>query len=104
MIDEASRERFIYPYMENSSYSTVDFIKRAIWYFGYKSKMIRTDNVFEFIHAAKTTRVHPFDILCNSLNIEHKLIKPCTPRHNGKFERSHRTDQQCFYIQLSFCS
>lgn len=29
VIDEASRERFIYPYMEQSSYSTVDFLKRA---------------------------------------------------------------------------
>lgn len=30
MIDEASRERFIYPYVEISSYSTIDFVKRAI--------------------------------------------------------------------------
>lgn len=34
VIDEASRERFIYPYMEQSSYSTVDFLKKAIAYFG----------------------------------------------------------------------
>lgn len=26
LIDEASRERFIYPYMENSTYSTLDFV------------------------------------------------------------------------------
>ena len=43
VIDEASRERFIYPYMEHSSYSTIDFIKRAIVYFGYKPKIIQTD-------------------------------------------------------------
>ena len=30
VIDEASRERFIYPYREQSSYSTIDFIKRTI--------------------------------------------------------------------------
>ena len=35
VIDEASRKRFIYPYEEQSSYSTTDFIKRAIIYFGY---------------------------------------------------------------------
>ena len=29
IIDEASREIFIYPYKEQSSYSTVDFVKRA---------------------------------------------------------------------------
>lgn len=33
VIDEASREKFIYPYREQSSYSTIDFIKRAIIYF-----------------------------------------------------------------------
>jgi len=30
IIDEASRQRFIYPYREQSSYSTIDFVKRAI--------------------------------------------------------------------------
>ena len=34
--DEASREKFIYPYKEHSSYSTIYFLKRAIIYFGYK--------------------------------------------------------------------
>ena len=104
IIDEASRERFIYPYKEQSSYSTVDFVKRAILYFGYKPQIIQTDNGSEFTHIAKTDRIHPFDILCNSLNIEHKLIKPRTPRHNGKVERSHRNDQQRFYQFLKFYS
>ena len=44
VIDEASRERFIFPYKEQSSYSTIDFIKRSITYFGYKPKIIQTDN------------------------------------------------------------
>lgn len=104
VIDEASRERFIYPYKEQSSYSTVDFIKRAIVYFGYKPKIIQTDNGQEFTYTSKTDRIHPFDMLCLSLNIEHKLIRPRTPRHNGKVERSHRNDQQRFYNYLSFYS
>lgn len=104
VIDEASRERFIYPYKEQSSYSTIDFIKRAIVYFGYKPKTIQTDNGLEFTHSANTNKIHPFDILCLSLNIEHKLIRPRTPRHNGKVERSHRNDQQRFYNYLSFYS
>ena len=104
IIDEASRERFIYPYKEQSSYSTVDFVKRAILYFGYKPQIIQTDNGSEFTHIAKTDRIHPFDILCSSLNIQHKLIKPRTPRHNGKVERSHRNDQQRFYQFLKFYS
>lgn len=104
IIDEASRERFIYPYMEQSSYSTVDFVKRAILYFGYKPKIIQTDNGFEFTHLKKTNMIHPLDVLCNELNIIHQLIRPRTPRHNGKVERSHRSDNERFYKYLSFYS
>lgn len=104
VIDEASRERFIYPYKEQSSYSTIDFVKRAIVYFGYKPKIIQTDNGQEFTHIMNTDKIHPLDILLNSLNIQHKLIKPRTPRHNGKVERSHRNDQQRFYSFLKFYS
>ena len=104
VIDEASRERFIYPYKEQSSYSTIDFVKRAIVYFGYKPQIIQTDNGQEFTYTMKTDRVHPLDIFLNSLNIQHKLIKPRTPRHNGKVERSHRNDQQRFYSNLKFYS
>ena len=104
VIDEASRERFIYPYKEQSSYSTIDFIKRAITYFGYKPEIIQTDNGQEFTYTMKTDKIHPLDILLNSLDINHKLIKPRTPRHNGKVERSHRNDQQRFYSYLKFYS
>ena len=37
-------------------------------------------------------------------NIRHKLIRPYTPRHNGKAERSHREDQKRFYSCRSFYS
>ena len=104
VIDEASRERFIYPYKEQSSYSTIDFVKRAIIYFGYKPQIIQTDNGSEFTHIKKTNKIHPLDRLLNSLNIQHKLIKPRTPRHNGKVERSHRNDQKRFYSYLKFYS
>jgi transposase InsO family protein len=104
MLDEASRERFIYPYMEQSSYSTVDFVKRCIDYFGYIPRIIQTDNGIEFTYQMKTDRTHPLDILCQKLNIKHKLIRPRTPWHNGKVERSHRNDQERFYNHLSFFS
>lgn len=104
IIDEASRERFIYAYKEQSSYSTVDFVQRAICFFGYIPRMIQTDNGFEFTHFRETNRVHPLDILCDNLGITHKLIKPRTPRHNGKVERSHRNDNIRFYQYLKFYS
>lgn len=104
MIDEATRERFIYPYKEQSGYSTVDFVKRAIKHFGYKPEMIQTDNGSEFTNFSKTEREHIFDALCRELGITHKLIRPRTPWHNGKVERSHRNDQERFYNYLSFYS
>ncbi len=104
MIDEASRERFIYPYKEQSGYSTVDFIRRAIKYYGYRPEMIQTDNGAEFTNFKKTKQIHAMDALCQELGIEHKLIRPRTPWHNGKVERSHRNDQERFYNHLSFYS
>lgn len=104
MLEEASRERFIYAYRENSSYSTVDFVKRAIIYFGYAPETIQTDNGSEFAYTMRTERIHPLDRLCSSLHIIHKQLRPRTPWHNGKVERSHRNDQERFYNYLRFYS
>lgn len=57
VIDEASRERFIFPFKEQSSHSTVQFLKMAIKHFGYKPKIIQTDNGFEFTHFKETKQV-----------------------------------------------
>ena len=45
-----------------------------------------------------------FEQKLKELNIKHKLIKPYTPRHNGKVERSHKKDQQRFYYNKVFFS
>lgn len=104
MLEEASRKRFIYAYKENSSYSTIDFVIRAITFFGYAPETIQTDNGSEFTHTKKTDKAHPFDTFCAKYHIHHKLIRPRTPWHNGKVERSHRNDQERFYNHLRFYS
>ena len=106
IIDEATRERFIYPYMELTAQTTVDFIKRAIIYFGYKPNIIQTDNGSEFTYTRQTKndKEHLLDKFCRINKIEHKLIRPRTPRHNGKVERSHRSDNERFYKYLKFYS
>lgn len=106
VIDEATRERFIFPYKEQIPQNTVDFIKRAIIYFGYKPDIIQTDNGNEFTYTrqVKHNQVHLFDKFCIDNKILHKLIKPRTPRHNGKVERSHRSDNERFYRYLKFYS
>ena len=104
-IDEATRERFLYWYPEHTPMSTVDFVKRCIKYYGYKPKTIQTDNGTEFgYNQAKIKKEHPMDALLKSLEIKHYKIRPRTPEHNGKVERSHRNDNERFYSYLKFYS
>ena len=104
-IDEATRERYIFPYREISEQNTVDFIKRCIRYFKYIPKIIQTDNGIEFTYNKENIKKeHPLDTFCKQNSITHKLIKPRTPRHNGKVERSHRNDNNRFYAFLKFYS
>lgn len=105
-IDEATRQRFIWPYQEQNVDSTVDFLFRAIKFFGYKPKIVQTDNgqEFTFTQPPLDGRIHTFDKYCQKLGIVHQLIRPRTPRHNGKVERSHRNDNQRFYKKLRFYS
>ena len=44
------------------------------------------------------------DTLLNKLSIKHYKIRPRTPEHNGKVERSHRNDNERFYSYLKFYS
>lgn len=92
------------PYMEQSSYSSIYFLRRAIACFGYKPKILQADNGTEFAHTKKTNMTHPLDAICGKLGITHKRIRPRTPWHNGNVERSHRNDQERFYNHLSFYS
>lgn len=105
VIDETSRKRFIYAYQEQTQQSTVDFCLRAFKFFGYVPKIIQTDNGGEFTFLkgkTKDCRMHLLDKLCKDFGIEHKTIRPRTPRHNGKVERSHRSDNERFYKYLRF--
>ena len=104
-IDEASRERFIFHYEEHTPLNTIDFIKKCFIYYGYKPKIIQTDNGLEFTYnKSNIKKIHPLDQLCINEDIFHQKIKPRTPRHNGKVERSHRNDNERFYSYLTFYS
>ncbi|MFA5602182.1 MAG: DDE-type integrase/transposase/recombinase [Bacilli bacterium] len=103
-IDEASRERFIYHYEERNSHNSIDFLYRCFNYFSYKPEIVQTDNGFEFTFNHKTNKDHLFTLLCRKEHILHQTIRPRTPRHNGKVERSHRNDNKRFYEFLKFYS
>ena len=57
-----------------------------------------------YTRQTRIDKLHPLDRFCERHGIEHKLIKPRTPRHNGKVERSHRNDNERFYKNLKFYS
>jgi len=109
-IDEYSRLRFLAAYNEQSTYSSADFLQKAVAFYkrkGFSAECIQTDNGFEFTNRfANTRRELPtlFESTANSLGIRHKLIRPYTPRHNGKVERSHREDQKLLYSNHRFYS
>lgn len=104
-IDEFTRLRYIYFYEDKSSYSANKFLNRVIDYFPFPIKEVRTDNGLEYTKRLSNT-LNPkptlFEQTLSKHDINHDYIKPYTPRHNGKVERSHRKDNERFYETHSF--
>ena len=109
-IDECTRLRYLGAYEEQNTYSSADFLCRVYAYFnhlGVKVECAQTDNGSEFTSRFANTKrelTTLFESTAHSLGITHKLIRPFTPRHNGKVERSHREDMKRFYSTHSFYS
>ena len=109
-IDEYTRIRMLGAYPEQSTYSSADFLRKIVKKYariGIKVECIQTDNGFEFTNRfsnGKRNLPSLFELTAAELGIRHKLIRPYTPRHNGKVERSHREDQKRFYDIHSFYS
>ena len=109
-IDEFTRLRFLAAYPEQSTYSSADFLKKLVkWYArrGIRVECVQTDNGSEFTNRfSNSKRDIPtrFELTAARLGLRHKLIRPYTPRHNGKVERSHREDQKRLYSCHSFFS
>ena len=108
-IDEFTRLRFLAAYPEQSTCSSADFLKKLFkWYArrGIRVECVQTDNGFEFTNRFSNSKRNLPTLFESAaqLGIRHKLIRPYTPRHNGKVERSHREDQKRFYSCRSFFS
>lgn len=104
-IDECTRMRYIYGYEEHTPENSVDFFRRLEEIFPFEIKTIQTDNGTEFTYRfISDTEKCPFEKELSEQGIKHKLIKPRTPWHNGKVERSHRNDQRYFYDYETFRS
>jgi len=109
-IDEFLRLRFLAAYEEQNTYSSADFLRKMVAFYkrkGFTVECVQTDNGFEFTNRfsrSKRDLQTLFEATAVSLGIKHKLIRPYTPRHNGKVDRSHREDQKLFYNTHSFFS
>ena len=105
-IDEFSRWRYLEAFQEHSSYSSAQFLEHLVKAAPFRILCVQTDNGPEFTKKflSDKARPHLFEQELEQLGIQHKLIKPFTPRHNGKVERSHRKDNEYFYASHKFYS
>ena len=106
-IDEYSRFRYLEAFKEKNTYASTEFIKYVTEKIPFAIECIQTDNGFEFTNEMGNSKKKPLTLFENTLaemGIQHKKIRPFTPRHNGKVERSHRKDNEEFYACHKFYS
>jgi len=110
-IDTASRWRYLRIYDEQSTYHSILFLKEVMQRFPHPIQAIKTDNgsVFTNYYLGTNKRsdltvkeIHALDKFCGLHNIVHYLIDPGKPAQNGTVERSHREDQEKFYVRNKF--
>ncbi len=105
-IDEYSRYRILCGYREHNTYSSSLFLCQVVSAFnalGIEVECIQTDNGSEFtkqFFSGDINNHSMFEETAARLKIKLKRIKPGTPKHNGKVERSHREDQKLFYSEM----
>lgn len=105
-LDEYSRFRYVEAFEEHNTYSSMVFLEHVLKAFKFPIKCVQTDNGGEFTKRLNSKNPKPtmFEKALKYHGIEHKLIRPYTPRHNGKVERSHRKDNEYLYATHTFYS
>lgn len=101
-VDECTRWTFREMYDEHSTYSSAYFLKKLILNCPFPIREIQTDNGTEFTRALISDDGKPslFEELLEKCGIKYHRIRVATPRHNGKVERQHRTDEKRFYKKM----
>lgn len=106
-IDECTRWRCLAAFPEQSTYSSAQFLEYLIRRFPFPIQQIQTDNGAEFtkrFNKQDETDLTVFEQGLRDHHIAYHKIRPYTPRHNGKVERSHRKDNEYFYSCHTFYS
>ena len=92
-IDRATRWVFIAIKRRKTAAAARSFLNEVSKAAPFVIQTVLTDNGKEFTdrlfgsRAKEASGDHEFDLLCDSLGIEHRLTKPRTPRTNGMVER-----------------
>ena len=105
--DECTRWTYREMYAEHSSVSAKDFLEQLVKAAPFPIRMIQTDNGAEFTNALLVTKSRHktlFEEALIEMGIAYHRIRIATPRHNGKVERQHRTDEQRFYKHMRMYS
>lgn len=94
-IDRATRLVFLWVYEHKNKEAATDFLARCLKFYPFNIQKLLTDNGLEFTLATfrnrwgtKTKTAHPFEQLCREQGIEHRKIRPYTPKTNGLVERT----------------
>ena len=85
----------------------MQFLKDLVKRFPFQIRKIQTDNGTEFTKRFTKDPENDetlFEKQLRLFGIKHQKIRPYTPRHNGKVERSHRKDNEYFYARKTFYS
>jgi len=102
-VDECTRLPFRQMYDEHSTYSSKQFLEELLRFYKFPIREAQTDNGSEFTNAllvVKAKHKTLFEQALVDMDIIYHRIRIATPRHNGKVERCHRTDQNRFYRKL----
>lgn len=106
-IDECTRICYREMYDEHSTYSSKDFLMKLTKAFPFPIREVQTDNGTEWTTAllVKDSKSKTmFEKALEEMDIIYHRIRVATPRHNGKVERQHRTDEKRFYKKMRMYS
>lgn len=101
--DECTRWTYREMYDEHSTFSSKDFLMKLLKKAPFRICEVQTDNGTEFTNALLVVKAEHktlFEQALIDMGIKYHRIRIATPRHNGKVERQHRTDEMRFYGNL----
>lgn len=105
--DECTRWTYREMYAEHSTDSSRQFLLNLVAHAPFPIREVQTDNGTEFtkrLIANDPDNKTSFELTLEWMEIIHHLLRPATPRHNGKVERQHRIDEMRFYKHMRMYS